>query len=216
MLKKEQTKKNCIQITLVELWTHKILTIIGLILKLFVKSSSLSPLVPSAFTHYLLFQWYPQSNEILSNLSMKCWNSAFSAQGLSVLSLPPKLVQKLVWVHFQLHVWCTIMPKLTALTPLNHVTFWITLLSTFSFLMKLKKKEIERKVPITKLTSLLCLNMWSWPSICWSPLTSIHMFKRRSTKKDILGILDQNKEMCHNSLIDNNILLIHVISQIFI
>jgi hypothetical protein len=29
-------------------------------------------------------------------------------------------------------------------------------------------------------------------------------------------MLDQNKEMCQNSLIDNNIILIHVISQIFI
>jgi hypothetical protein len=73
-----------------------------------------------------LFQWYPQSNEILSNLSMKCWNAAFTAQGWRVfiivvqvgagkiyvaamerpgkskegmkLSLPPKLVEKLVWV----------------------------------------------------------------------------------------------------------------------
>jgi hypothetical protein len=27
-----------------------------------------------------LSQWYPQSKEILLNLSMKCWNSAFSAQ----------------------------------------------------------------------------------------------------------------------------------------
>jgi hypothetical protein len=31
------------------------------------------------FTPYLLFQWYPQSKEILLNLSMKCWNSAFNA-----------------------------------------------------------------------------------------------------------------------------------------
>lgn len=42
------------------------------------------------------------------------------------------------------------------------------------------------------------------------------MFKGQSTKKHILGILDQNKEMCQNSLIDNNIILIHVIFQIFI
>jgi hypothetical protein len=33
------------------------------------------------FTPYPLFQWYPQSKEILLNLSMKCWNSAFNAQG---------------------------------------------------------------------------------------------------------------------------------------
>jgi hypothetical protein len=70
-----------------------------------------------------------QSNEILLNLSIKCWNSAFNAQGLRVivvvvhvggatkiymcnvsggaqekrkdrlkLSIPPKLMEKLVWV----------------------------------------------------------------------------------------------------------------------
>jgi hypothetical protein len=39
------------------------------IFKLSVKSLSLS------FTPYPLFQWYLQSNEILWNLSMKCWNS---------------------------------------------------------------------------------------------------------------------------------------------
>jgi hypothetical protein len=33
------------------------------------------------FTPYSLFQWYPQSNHILLNLSMKCWYSAFNARG---------------------------------------------------------------------------------------------------------------------------------------
>jgi hypothetical protein len=28
------------------------------------------------FDPYPLFQWYPQSKEILLNLCMKCWNSA--------------------------------------------------------------------------------------------------------------------------------------------
>jgi hypothetical protein len=37
--------------------------------------------VTLSFTPYPLFQWYPQSNEVLLNLSMKCWNSAFGAQG---------------------------------------------------------------------------------------------------------------------------------------
>ncbi len=37
--------------------------------------------ISSAFGPYPLFQWYPQSNEILLNLGMKCWNSAFNAQG---------------------------------------------------------------------------------------------------------------------------------------
>jgi hypothetical protein len=69
---------------------------------------------------------YPQSSEILLNLSTKCWNSAFNAQGSSltivivqvgamkiyvgavealrtkerqdVTQLPPKLGEKLVWV----------------------------------------------------------------------------------------------------------------------
>jgi hypothetical protein len=44
-------------------------------------SPSLSPPILSAFTPYLLFQWYQQSKEILLNLSMKCWNSTFNAQG---------------------------------------------------------------------------------------------------------------------------------------
>jgi hypothetical protein len=34
-----------------------------------------------AFTSYPLFRWYPQSNESLLNLNMKCSNSAFNAQG---------------------------------------------------------------------------------------------------------------------------------------
>jgi hypothetical protein len=34
-----------------------------------------------SFTPYPLFQWYLQSKEILLNLSMKCWNSVFNAQG---------------------------------------------------------------------------------------------------------------------------------------
>ncbi len=50
-----------------------------------VKSPSLSPPISSAFTHYPLFQWYPQSKKLLLNLSMKCWNSAFNAQGSRVI-----------------------------------------------------------------------------------------------------------------------------------
>ncbi len=42
------------------------------------------PVFGPAFTPYRLFQWYPQSKEILLNLSMKCWNSAFNAQGSRV------------------------------------------------------------------------------------------------------------------------------------
>jgi len=42
-----------------------------MIIKLSRKSPSLSPPIP---------QGYPQSKEILLNLSMKCWNSEFNAQ----------------------------------------------------------------------------------------------------------------------------------------
>jgi hypothetical protein len=37
------------------------------------------------FHPYPLFDWYPQCKEILLNLSMKCWNSAFNAQGSRVI-----------------------------------------------------------------------------------------------------------------------------------
>jgi hypothetical protein len=40
------------------------------LLKLAVKSPSLSPPIPSAFTPYPLFQWYPQSKKLLLNLSI--------------------------------------------------------------------------------------------------------------------------------------------------
>jgi hypothetical protein len=56
-----------------------------IILELSVKSPSVAPLISSAFTPYPLFQWYPQSKEILLNLGMKCWNSAFNAQGSRVI-----------------------------------------------------------------------------------------------------------------------------------
>jgi hypothetical protein len=44
-----------------------------------VKSPSVSPPIYSAFAPY------PRSNEILLNLGMKCWNSAFNAQGSQVI-----------------------------------------------------------------------------------------------------------------------------------
>jgi len=50
------------------------------------KSPSVSPSISSfSFTPYPLFQWYPQSKEILLNLGMKCWNSIFNAQGSRVI-----------------------------------------------------------------------------------------------------------------------------------
>jgi hypothetical protein len=55
------------------------------ILELSGKSPSVSPSISSAFTPYRLFQCYLQSKEILLNLGMKCWNSAFNAQGSRVI-----------------------------------------------------------------------------------------------------------------------------------
>jgi hypothetical protein len=90
------------------------------ILELSVKSPSSSPPISSTFGS--LFQCYPQSNEILLNLGMKCWNSAFNAQssrviivvvqlvgavqalrkkgntGWNSVFVPPISVEKLVWV----------------------------------------------------------------------------------------------------------------------
>jgi hypothetical protein len=38
----------------------------------------------SLFTPYPLFEWDPQSKEVLLDLLMKCWNLAFNAQGGTV------------------------------------------------------------------------------------------------------------------------------------
>jgi hypothetical protein len=43
------------------------------------KKCSLHPLFGPPFTPSSLFQWYPQSKDILVNLSTKCWYSAFNA-----------------------------------------------------------------------------------------------------------------------------------------
>jgi hypothetical protein len=57
----------------------------GLLLELFVKPSCLHSVFGPAFTPYPLFQLYLQSNEIFLNFDMKCWNSAFNAQGSKVI-----------------------------------------------------------------------------------------------------------------------------------
>jgi hypothetical protein len=49
------------------------------------KSPSRYPVFGRPFTPKPLFQWYSQSEEILLNLGMKCWNSAFSLQGSRVI-----------------------------------------------------------------------------------------------------------------------------------
>jgi hypothetical protein len=55
------------------------------LIELSLHSPSVSPPISSAFAPYRLFQWYPQSKEILLNLGMKCWNSAFNAQSSRVI-----------------------------------------------------------------------------------------------------------------------------------
>ncbi len=121
------------------------------ILKLSVKSPSLSP-------PYLLFQWYAQSNEILLNLTMKCWNSAFNAQDSRVIRRSGKRGWNSVYhqnwwknwfgsqlfrflkFHSQLSIWCPIMPKLAVLSP-NHLTLPITLVS------KTKYTQLSQELP---------------------------------------------------------------------
>jgi hypothetical protein len=43
-----------------------------------------TPLTPWVSPPYPLCEWYPQSMEILSNVGVKWWNSAFNAQGSRV------------------------------------------------------------------------------------------------------------------------------------
>jgi hypothetical protein len=95
-----------------------------------------------SFTPYSLFAWYRQSKETLLNLNMKCWNSAFNAQGSRVIIVVvqvrtvkiyvaavealkkkerqdeaklPKLVEKLVWDPVIL--FCKISFSVTHLMP---------------------------------------------------------------------------------------------------
>ncbi len=42
------------------------------VIELSIKSPSVLHPISSAFAPYPLFQWYPESNEILLNLGMKC------------------------------------------------------------------------------------------------------------------------------------------------
>jgi hypothetical protein len=54
------------------------LTIVWVVTSPCLSLGLLSPPIPS-------FQWYVQSKEILLNLSMKCWNSPFTAEGSRVI-----------------------------------------------------------------------------------------------------------------------------------
>jgi hypothetical protein len=53
--------------------------------RVFLKPSCLHPVFGPSFTHYPLFERGPQSKEILLNLDIKSWNSAFNAQVIIVV-----------------------------------------------------------------------------------------------------------------------------------
>jgi hypothetical protein len=110
------------------------------------------------FHPHPLFQRYSQSKETLLNLSMKCWNSVFHAQGSRViivvvqvgavkiyvtavevmkLSLAPKLTEKPVWIpvisfykiSFSVgHLMPYYVCRNWLFLPPNRLTLWITLL----------------------------------------------------------------------------------------
>jgi hypothetical protein len=67
------------------MWFDWLFTFIVEPIELSMKSPSLHPVFGPPFTPYPLFQWYPQSKQLLLNLSMKCWNLASNAQGLEVI-----------------------------------------------------------------------------------------------------------------------------------
>jgi len=52
----------------------------------------------SPFTPYPLFQWYPQRKDILLNLSMKWWNSAFNARGRRLILVLVQLREVKIYV----------------------------------------------------------------------------------------------------------------------
>jgi hypothetical protein len=52
---------------------------------MFPENIKLIPKVSLFFIPYPLFKWYLESKEILLNLSVKCWNTAFNAHGSRVI-----------------------------------------------------------------------------------------------------------------------------------
>jgi hypothetical protein len=84
-----QGSKVIIIIVQVPLW------VIRVIRKVILFSPCFHPLFGPAFTPYPLFQLYLWSNEIFLNFNMKCWNSAFNAQGSKVIII---IVQVPLWV----------------------------------------------------------------------------------------------------------------------
>jgi len=98
-------------------WYIKIDTFTHL-LEFSLKSSCLHPLFGPLFTPYPLFEWDPQCMEVLLNLGMKSWKSAFNAQGwlqmVAMFTFFGELVQSFTpwlgrpptptWVYYNLHV----------------------------------------------------------------------------------------------------------------
>jgi hypothetical protein len=70
----------------------------GTVIELSVNSPSVHPVFGPASTLYPLFQWYLPSNEILLNLSTKCWNAALKAQGLRVIIVVVRVVAVKIYV----------------------------------------------------------------------------------------------------------------------
>jgi hypothetical protein len=119
----------------------------GHLIELFVKSPSVSPPISSAFNPYPLFQWYSQSKEILLNMGLRVIIVVVQVGAVKIygagkrncrmkLSLPPKLVEKLVWVP--VISFCRIfIPSYTfdallcqnwSFSPPNRLTLWTTLM----------------------------------------------------------------------------------------
>ncbi len=57
-----------------------------------------TPVFGPPFTPYPLFQWYLQSKDILLNLRMKCWNSAFNPQGSRLIIIVVQLGAMKIYV----------------------------------------------------------------------------------------------------------------------
>jgi hypothetical protein len=55
--------------------------------------------VTLSFTPYRLFQWYPESKKISLNLSVKCWNSSFNAQGSRLIIVTVQIRTQEQWKY---------------------------------------------------------------------------------------------------------------------
>ncbi len=68
--------------------------------KIFIPKVTLSSPCLWALFHptHPLFQWYPQSKDMLLNLSMKCWNSALNAGGPRLVIVVVRLAEVKIYV----------------------------------------------------------------------------------------------------------------------